>query len=98
MEFGIWTALIACMGTLVGIFINLNNSKRNSNKEIEIKAREQGMIINKLDTIQVSIDSVKLDIKENKLDIIELTHNQAKFDEKLNGVITRVDKLESKIG
>lgn len=89
-------AIIALVISTITVCINLRNSRKKDNKDIEQRVIERTETNMKLDEIGRNVNDIKDSVKETKRDIQSLAERQALTDAKAEKAHARLDIIEAK--
>lgn len=85
---------ISILCTIIGVLIGFLTFSRNRDKDVKSDAAESAVIRTKLDSINLGVESIRIDIKANEKQVAALNERVVRVEESSKQAHKRLDNME----
>jgi hypothetical protein len=96
IQVGVLIAVTGVLCTIVGLVIGFLTFNRNRDKDVRNDASESAVIRTKLDSIGLSVDSIRIDLRASEQRWNMLSETVIRVDESTKQAHKRIDALMNK--
>ncbi|WP_042472752.1 hypothetical protein [Bacillus ndiopicus] len=88
------TAIVGVLSALIGMALTYLAFMRNRDKDVQRSAAESAVISTKLDSINVGVENIRIDMKVEQRERMELSERVTRVEESSKSAHLRINKLE----